>query len=616
MSEVAGDRGSLYSHLGGLEQLMRLIPLFISIGLGLYAPADTKGDETAALKKLPTVDRAFSISQDLSLSDDRMRLERRLATAPPEDIPLRDELASRYNELPAYYLFDLADRTFSNDVRAALEWYWIGYIRAGLDAAVCADTTAVDAVAYLPVRARTVSKYIRENPNVAGEVGEDILTRSDLRSSTVSPWWICSRGMSAKASGGAENALAWLAAEADINDRYTALMTELAETFRLLKQPMEDPVPALKPAIVPKNVVSERSITNVLWSNTKGLVLTEAIPRKPGRLLVWKGNVRDGKGGNSIGRNGIGWNENGLETLADNVGGPFVCLAGDYISYRTRAPVVSGGLRKQDPSAPKTLRYNAGTLGAELQEYSHQYAGAGEGVGISIGGFQRARVSDTAFATWSQSSLTCKWGTSSELSSVSYDAAKTVALGLGRGFLESTTEGTFHYTSPAAAPTKISEKQFPLKCMKFVPFLNAVNMVACPIAYGLPDGKEVNRNLLGVFLLKLDGLKSGGTLPVIEDAPLPLLHNERDETQTLITKAGIIRLMKSRYTPVRKRPGGLYWFGWSPDHEPKKIWEGYPDQADVSADGCTIAFSTIKSAASIGLDRNVLAIDVCDALLK
>lgn len=581
---------------------MRLIPLIISIGLGLFAPVDVKDDEDVVLKNLPAVDRVFSTSQDLSLSDVRNRLERRLATAPPEDIPLRDELASRYNELPAYYLFDLAERTFSADVRTALEWYWVGYIRAGLDAAVCADTTAVEAVAYLPVRARIVSKYIRENPNVAGEVGEETLKRPDLRGSRVSPWWICSRGANVGTSGDIENTLSWLAPESEIQNRYDELMVEMTETFLLLKQPMEDPIPAMKPAILPINIVTGRSITNVLWSSTKGLVLTEAVPRKPGRLVVWDGQGRNGSG---------------LEALADNVGGPFVCVAGDFISYRTRVPASTNARRGQNTAAFKTLRYRAGTVGTELQKYSHKYGRAGEGAGISLGGFQRARVSDTKFSNWNQSSLTCKWRASPDESSVRYDAAKTVALGPdypGREFLESTPEGTFYYSTATTEPIKVSEKQYPLKCMKFIPFLNAINMVACPIAYGLSDGEEANRNLLGVSLLKFDGSSADGLAPVIEEMPLPLLHNERDESQTLITKAGIVRLLKSRYTPVRKRPGGLYWFGWTLDHKPQKIWEGYPDQADVSDDGCTIAFSTIKSSASIGRDRNVLAIDVCEAL--
>lgn len=570
---------------------MQLIPLLVSLGVGLSAPVDTEGDSLATLEHFTAINRTFSVSQDLSVSDVRKQLEKRLETAPPENIPLREELALRYNELPPFYLFNLAERTFSADIKGALEWYWLGHIRTGLDAALCADTTAVDAVASLPTRARTVTKYIQVNPNVAGEVGEAVLKRHDLRDSRVSPWWICSRGAKAKTMKQRDGPPSWLALEDEMVTRYAELMTEMSETFQQMQQPMEDRVPSLKPALTPTVVISQRNINNVLWSRSHGLILSDTVPRSAGRLLVWDGVS--------------------VKTLADDVGGPSLCLAGDFVSYRTRAPRAPGPRSRSDTSGPKTLRFKAGVLGQGLQSFSEQYSGAGRAAGISVGGFQRARVSDLEFASWNQSSLTCEWHRSGDSVAVRYDAAKTVALGSGRGFLESTNDGTFHYELATATPTKLSDKQFPLKCMKFVPFINAYNMVACQVSYASPDGHKLNRTLFGVSLLKFDGSE-----PRIEEQALPEIHGERDETQTLVTKVGLIRLMKSRYTPVRKRPGGLYWFGWSPDHEPKKIWEGYPDQADVSDDGCMVAFSTIKSVASIGRERNVLVIDVCAGLLN
>lgn len=586
---------------------MRLMSLFITVGLGLFAQVDLDDDKSTSLKQFSAINRAFSVSRDLTVSDARKQLERRMETSPPEDIPLRDELAQRYNELPPFYLFNLSERAFSADIREALEWYWLGHIRAGLDAALCADTTAVDAVASLPTRARTVAQYIRVNPKVAGEVGETALNRLDLYDSQVSPWWICSRGTNAKTAKADDHSLSWIVSEDEMVTRYAELIMEMRELFGQMKQPMEDRVPSFSPAITPTTVLSRRNITNVLWSRTRGLVLTESVLRKPARLLVW---------------NGLG-----VTTVADDVGGPFICIAGDFVSYRTRTPRAPGPRPTHDVTDPKILRYKAGVLGQGLQSYSEQYftdgksAGIPPGVslevspgissGISPGGFQRGRVNDLEFTNWNQSSLTCRWRQSGEIDAARYDAAQTVALGSGRGFLESTSDGTFHYASTLAPPVKVSEKQYPLKCLKFVPFLNAINMVACPIFYISPDGDELNRALLGVSLMKF-----GGSAPQIEEQPLPLIHGERGETQTLVTKAGIIRLMKSRYTPVRKRPGGLYWFGWSPDHEPKKIWEGYPDQADVSDDGCKVAFSTIKSVASIGRERNVLVIDVCTDLMN
>jgi hypothetical protein len=565
---------------------MQLTALFVIIGVGLSASIDMENDTSADLAHFSTINRTLSVSQDLSVSDDRKRLEARLEKAPPEDIPLRDELARRYNELPPFYLFDLAERTFSADIRQALEWYWLGHIRSGLDAALCADKTAVNAVASLPTRARTVAKYIRVNPNVAGEVGEGVLKRADLRDSQASPWWICSRGVESGHPVTGGQSPSWLAAEGEMAARYAELMVELAETFQQLKQPMEDHIAALKPAIIPTVAVAQRNISNVLWSSTKGLVLTENMGRNPSRLIIW--------------------DDIGLQYLANDIGGPSICVAGDFVSYRTIALTGNGPRSRRDRAGPKSLNFKEGILGEELRQHSYRIEDEGVPAGLSVGGFQRARVADVEYAGWNQSSLTCQWTLSSKVEGVSYDFSSTVALGSGRGFLESTTEGTFHYASAAAPPTKLSDKQYPLKCMKLVPFLGAVNMIACPVAYSTPEGEEINRALSSVSLLKLEG-----QVPEIEERPLPLMHDERDITQTLVTKSGVVRLMKSRYTPVRKRPGGLYWFGWRPDQEPKKIWEGYPDKADVSDDGCKIAFSTIKSAASIGRERNVLVINVC-----
>lgn len=565
---------------------MQLTALFVIFGVGLSASIDMENETSADLARFSAINRTFSVSQDLSVSGDRKRLEARLEKAPPEDIPLRDELARRYNELPPFYLFDLAERTFSADVRQALEWYWLGHIRSGLDAALCADKMAVKAVASLPTRARTVAKYIQVNPNVAGELGEAVLKRTDLYDSQASPWWICSRGLNAERTKAGGQSKPWLVPEGEMVVLYSELMAELAETFEQLQQPMEDRIAALKPAIIPLVAVAQRNISNVLWSSTKGLVLTENMGRNPSRLIVW--------------------DDIGLQYLASDIGGPSICVAGDFVSYRTRALIRNGPRSRRGRAGPKSLNFKDGILGEELNQHSYRIEDEGAPAKLSVGGFQRARVSDLEFAGWNQSSLTCQWTSSFKIEGASYDFSRAVALGSGRGFLESTAEGTFHYASAAALPTKVSDKQYPLKCMKFVPFLDAVNMIACPVAYSTPEGEEINRALSNVSLLKLEG-----QVPEIEERPLPLMHDERDITQTLITKAGVVRLMKSRYTPVRKRPGGLYWFGWSPDQEPKKIWEGYPDKADVSDDGCKIAFSTIKSAASIGRERNVLVINVC-----
>lgn len=565
---------------------MRLISLVLTVGLGVSAQSGLADGAPDEVMNFDAAKRSFSVSKDLSVSAERKQLDRRLETAPPEDIPLKKQLADHYNILPPPYLFDLAERSFSSDVRAALEWYWLGHIRARMDARLCTDVTAIDAVAHLPARARTVTKYIRTNPNVAGEIGEQVLMRTDLGDSRVSPWWICSRGSGAQPR---TDPLSWLVSQEEMVTRYAALMAETKEMFHEMRLPMDDQITPLTPAIKPMVVVSPRSITNVLWSRSHGLLMSEALPRKAGRLLLW--------------------NDGRLQTIAKDVGGPNLCVVGDFVSYRTRA---AKGDKDPKPEAGTTrrLRYKAGVLGQDLQQYSHDYSSGR----VSPGGFQRARADEMDFAPWSQNSLTCAWAHAVQAEKTSFDSAKTVELGsatfgAARGFLESTSNGMFFYAFPNAKALRVSDRQFPLKCMKFIPFLDAIHMVACPVSYVSSAGEPVNRDLKAVSLLRL-----GAGAPVLEQLDLPPIPGERGETQTLITKTGIVRLMKNRYTPVGNRPGGLYWFGWSGDDVPKKIWEGYPDQADVSDDGCKMALSTIRSAASIGRDRSVLVLDICETM--
>lgn len=582
---IAECRWSRYKHDWVVEPDMHLKLLVLVVGLSVAAQAAEASDEPAKIIKFDTIGRSFSVSRNLSISEDRKRLDHWLETAPPENIPLKEELARQYNILPPPYLFDLAERTFSADIRAALKWYWLGHIRARLDAVLCADKSATEVVAYLPARARTVTKYIRTNPIVAGELGEETLTQPDLRDSQASPWWICSRGSGEK---GSPDPLSWLVPEDEMAVRYAALMAEIKEMFGEMRQPMDDQITSLTPAIVPTVVAARRTITNVLWSRSKGLVLSEAIPGKDGKLSLWQG----GK----------------LRAIAGDVGSTNLCVSGDFVSYRTRA--ANDARTMSDAGAAKTLSYRAGKLDQSLEQYSYSHNDRR----ISPGGFQRARVDQLNFAPWSQNSLTCVWNHADSAQATKFNAAKSVEVGSAAkasvsGFLESRTSGLYYYAAKGAGAVQLSDTQFPLKCLKNIPFLDAVHMVACPVAYMSSDGVSVNSQLRNISLLKLDG-----AVPVLEQRELPSIPGERGDTQTLITKTGIVRLMKSRYTPVRKRPGGLYWFGWSDGDMPKKIWEGYPDQADVSDDGCKIAFSTIKSAASISRDRNVLVLDVCEAM--
>ncbi|MBV1901799.1 MAG: hypothetical protein KUG56_09015, partial [Kordiimonadaceae bacterium] len=213
---------------------------------------------------------------------------------------------------------------------------------------------------------------------------------------------------------------------------------------------------------------------------------------------------------------------------------------------------------------------------------------------------------NSGFARLGQPSLTCTWIRTPDNGNVPLNATVFTDLGHDRGYLESVTDGTYYYASLNAKPVHLSDQDFPLHCMKELPFVNAIQMVACPISFVSRKGKKINEPHLSVTLMRFDGSE-----PTIEETRLPRIDGERGYTQTLVTARGTIRLMRTRYTPVGDKPGGLYLIT---DNKPVKIWEGYPDVGDVSADGCKLAFTAKKKPYSISPTESLLVWDICKAL--
>ncbi|SDE69991.1 hypothetical protein SAMN04488071_3585 [Kordiimonas lacus] len=583
--------------MGASMILRALTSLFLAIFL---ASNTGRAEVPPPVIEFVSIDRAFSISRQT----DTQNLLKRLQESPLGDDDIRQELIDKKDEIPPAFLFHLAERTFPINKTQAIEWYWLGFIRARLDAVLCADTTAAQGVSFLPGFARSVSKYVRDNPKDAGEAGLRVLNGPDLLASKASPWWICSHGIRAmnNAIKGAlrkklspeevealglplgtdpAEALAWLIPEAEMAARYKKILDGTRSTFERLTQPTEETVEKLTLKAVPNLISTDRAIVNLFWANDGSLLLLESIPREPRVLHKWDGTS--------------------LEPMYEDIGIRF-CFADDYISYSPKPLQKDGPKPKYDPTAPKKLTIKEGRLGRRLKTTEVKYTERS----VASGGFQSGPARSPGFARLGQSSLTCKWIRTPDSGDLPQNANIIMDLGRRRGLLESVKDGTYHYPFQQTEAVKISDQTFPLRCMKYLHFADAIQMLACPYAYVDYKGRKQGQGLKNVSLLRVQN--EVANLETINFDEIP---GERGNTQTLYTKRGIIRLMPSRHTVVGKKAGGLYF--WT-DGQWKKIWEGFPLFGDVSADGCHIAFSAGDRPNGMQKVTEVRALDICEAL--
>ncbi|TNE60477.1 MAG: hypothetical protein EP335_19050 [Alphaproteobacteria bacterium] len=578
----------------------RISAIFLGLFVMLTAPVFAAGGPYVSY---PAVGRTFSVSQNEHTGYEA--LLKRAMQAPAGDEALRAELEARRNELPPIFLYYLAEHTFASDPQAALEWYWLGHMRARMDAILCADTTAAQGVRYLPAAAKSVVAYTRTHPKESGEAGKRVLARDDLRDGEASPWWICVHGMRAMNSalqnqlkksmtaeerrqlgipdGALQEAPApWLRDEADVVPDYEKLFAGARQNFDSLTAPMEEKTPSLQPAMAPEVVLRGVNVAKLYWGAGNQLVFLTSVPRAANRLMVWDGKE--------------------TTMIADDVLGENVCAAGGYVSYQRQMPRPEGEKPKFDRTRPKELYYKQGRPGSYMSEKSFTYTETM----VARGGYQTQMMRTGAFASWGQSSLTCQWFHYEGDADLPSNANSVSQLGRDLGFLES-SGGTYHYAPGTLKAVKISDTDYPLACMKYLPFMDAFQMVACPISYVSVRGANENDALLPVALLTL-----GPDGPKVTTTDIARIDGERGQTQTLVTKAGIIRRMPSRYTPVGPKPGGFYLMR---DGGAVKIWEGYPAESDVADDGCTIAFTTMpRNENGQPAPVQVMTWDVCKAL--
>ncbi|MBV1901054.1 MAG: hypothetical protein KUG56_05220, partial [Kordiimonadaceae bacterium] len=353
---------------------MRSIAAFF-LAFAFFNTEAVLSDVLPPIKKFETINREFSVSKATDNGMGPNGLMAKLKTAPLDDENLRQRMINDYNEIPPLYLYYLAERTFPIDQAEAIEWYWLGYLRARMGAAFCADRTAAQGIQFLPNAAPSVIKHIRENPKEAGEIGLKTLAREDLRDSKASPWWICVHGAKANVNamraqlrnrmskeereqlGISEEKPAtseddWLVAEDKIPAIYQKILNGSKTLFERLMQPTEETVERLALSLQPKEILTDKDIKNVYWWRNDQLIMKEFVQAKPGNLLAWDGAA--------------------LRTMASDVSLSDICVSEGLISYRPRITRPAGKIPKYDPNGPKTLNVKESRTGRAFRSFSEK----------------------------------------------------------------------------------------------------------------------------------------------------------------------------------------------------------------------------------------------------
>ena len=132
-----------------------------------------------------------------------------------------EQLKANKNRIPPPYIYELAVRLSASDPAEAFYYFGLASARARYDALRCTDRSARSGV---NATLRMIGPRIRESDLLAvsneleEQINRQLLESGELFSSTASPWWICSHGLSAMKFDDEDTTILrdeWLKPEAD-----------------------------------------------------------------------------------------------------------------------------------------------------------------------------------------------------------------------------------------------------------------------------------------------------------------------------------------------------------------------------------------------------------------
>jgi len=573
----------------GKQVFTKFLLIVFLLGLSFSTSADELDDNEYI--NVETYGKITNITVNTPELKEQNEYLKRLQTTPLTDEAAWQDLFDRRNEITPPLLYELALRTFSRDKEEAVKWFWIAGIRSRLDAVLCTDTTAAQGILFISQRANAVAIYIKENPVLAGQIGLKALEEEDLMAGTASPWWICSHGVQAANTalkGNNPKNLDWLKPTEDWEPLFDKILAAYKVQFESLFEPMDDPVPLIE---INGNWITsefEGHYKKMQWLDNETLVFAEegGNYKNPNYLYLWNMSSEP-------------------RLISDDLKWVDFCVSNEILFFETALEWLkteNGTIRKRIYQRGKIdflQTYNLEEPWKTIEEMKAEGA-----------------TSFIQDSEWGLNPITCNWETSKTLNQDFPKPYQWVSLGKEKGFLVSVKDhekfgtGFFYLADENSAPRELSKINFNLRCLKEIGFENSMGiLMGCELDFVDYKGRPLYEGQNKIFLLNFDSDQA-----VLTEEPYEFLPNEQAGTFTLYTKRGLFRTLEERKTPLGKKEGGLYWY--KGNGEIVKIWEGYPKLADVSPDGCRIAFTFLsRKPGEFGsaVITKIGILDVCQA---
>lgn len=569
----------------------------LSAAILLLIGCSEKAEENSEFRHFPTIKRTFSTSQSSGNTGQGDNLQAKIANANSTDTKLWKKLEDERNSLEPIFLLYLAEHVVATNERKAIEWYWLGLIRAQLDASLCTDSTANSSMGFVSALAPNVLHVMRLDQEKTAKIAQKVLKRRDLRNSSASPWWICSHGAKSlvnslqnrlaaqmskeeasaigidKTSLPKESEAEWLIPEDQMAARYESVISQYKDTFSQMLKAFQDPVDMSPAPLFPAPIIDNEAVDEFFWIDSNTLAIlrggrenevylrdsknepTQLIKRdfplefcaSPARLMVNSNDLEMTQFKKSWRQDFISWSFNGGNVKPE------------------------GNVTRSFDNAPIYARQQVGT--------------------------RNLNSSDSA--RHKQSSLSCNWLDESELGQFSQQVSNWTDIGPFPGYLitfknsSKYEKGTYYLQKPNTKPRKISDALLPLDCMRYIRHRNAILANACVTGNSGSLRDRYGWDAGSMVWLEMDQ----GQIKVnsVETLKHP---SQKSSSQIIPTKAGIVRLVRNFETPNGPRPGGLYME--TSNRTLQKIWKGWIEKAELSPDGCSIAFT-----ANYRANRNV-----------
>lgn len=568
-----------------MRQLISIFVIFLGLAL---ASCSEKSAEKSELRHYEGIHREFSISQTSNRTGQGDSLQNKIINASPDDSTLWKKLEDERNSLEPIFLIYLAEHTVADNERKAIEWYWLGLIRAQLDASLCVDQTAKSGIPIIAGLAPNVLQAMSRNQERTAQIGQKVLRRKDLRASRASPWWICSHGArsvvtplqkelakqmteeEAREIGIDKNAVLnndeenWLIPEDQMAAQYEGIIKGFSTVFSEMMSAFQDPISMSSEPLLPMSLTDNEAINEFYWINKT-------------TLLILKGGQENEVYLRSEGTKST--------TLIQRNYPLELCIA------PVRVMVNSDDLEMVEYKERWQQEFTSWLIKDGVPSIENTVIRSFDNVPI----YARQRLGPTRSnsrnkARHKQSVLSCSWMDENDVGQSHEQVSDWTDLSPYPGFLIKYNEnskfptGTYYHSHTNAEPVKISDALLPLDCMRYIRHRDAILSNAC--VTGSSESLFVKYGWDTSDMIWLE-MENGQIKTTTEKTPKHPSQNI--STQLIPTKAGVVRLVRNIQTPDGPRAGGLYME--TPSGNLQKIWKGWVDKAELSPDGCRIAFT-------------------------